>query len=65
MHNKTKTNTEPPQTIGNTSKAVVSWALTRENLSPGFAKIKGTDQPAHPGCLISAFVIRVLESIIS
>ena len=26
---------------------------------------KGADQPAHPGSLISAFVIRLLESIIS
>ena len=26
---------------------------------------KGADQPAHPRSLISAFVIRVLESIIS
>ena len=31
----------------------------------GFAKNKGTDQPAHPRRLISALVIRLLESIIS
>ena len=30
-----------------------------------FANNKGADQPAHPRRLISAFVIRVLESIIS
>ena len=30
-----------------------------------FAKNTGADQPAHPRSLISAFVIRVLESIIS
>ena len=30
-----------------------------------FANNKGADQPAHPCSLISAFVIRVLESIIS
>ena len=30
-----------------------------------FAKNKGTDQPAHPRSLISAFVIRFLESTIS
>ena len=30
-----------------------------------FAKNKGTDQPAHTCSLISAFVIRLLESIIS
>ena len=32
---------------------------------PGFAKNKGADQPVHPRSLISAFVIRLLESIIS
>ena len=31
----------------------------------GAANNKGTDQPAHPRSLISAFVIRLLESIIS
>ena len=31
----------------------------------GFAKNTGADQPAHPRSLISAFVIRVLESAIS
>ena len=31
----------------------------------GFATNKGADQPAHPLSLISAFVIRLLESVIS
>ena len=31
----------------------------------GFANNTGTDQPAHPRSLISAFVIPFLESIIS
>ena len=31
----------------------------------GFANNKGADQPAHPRSLISAFVTRFLESIIS
>ena len=31
----------------------------------GFANNTGTDQPAHPRSLISAFDIRFLESIIS
>ena len=31
----------------------------------GFANNKGADQPVHPCSLISAFVIRLLESIIS
>ena len=30
----------------------------------GFANNTGADQPAHPRSLISAFVIRFLESII-
>ena len=30
-----------------------------------FANNTGADQPAHPRSLISAFVIRILESIIS
>ena len=30
-----------------------------------FANNKGADQPAHPRILINAFVIRLLESIIS
>ena len=30
----------------------------------GFANNKGADQPAHPRSLISAFVVRILESII-
>ena len=43
----------------------IIWALTRENLSSrGFANNTGADQPAHPRSLISAFVIRCLESII-
>ena len=41
-----------------------TWASTRENLSSGFANNTGADQPAHPCRLISAFVIRFLESII-
>ena len=40
------------------------WASTPENLYSVFAKIKGTDQPAHPHSLISAFIILLLESII-
>ena len=31
----------------------------------GVGNIKGADQPAHPRSLISSFVIRSLESIIS
>ena len=34
-------------------------------MSPGFAHIKGADQPAHPRSLVSAFAIRLFESIIS
>ena len=41
------------------------WALTRKkSCLRGFANNTGADQPAHPRSLISAFVIRFLESII-
>ena len=43
----------------------VIWALARENLSLGFANIKGADQPVPQRRLISAIVIHFLESIIS
>ena len=38
--------------------------LDMRNLSSGFENNKGTDQPAHPCRLISAFIIHSLESII-
>ena len=41
------------------------WVSTKENLSSGFVNNKGADQPADPHCLISTFVIRLLECIIS
>ena len=41
------------------------WVSTRENLSSGCANNKGAHQPVHPRRLISAIVIRFLESIIS
>ena len=44
---------------------ITKWASTRENMSSKFANNKDTDQPAHPHRLITAFVIRYLESIIS
>ena len=36
-----------------------------KNCLQGFANNKGTDQPAHSRRLISAFVFRAMESIIS
>ena len=36
----------------------------RKSCRLGFANNTGADQPAHPGSLISAFVISFLESII-
>ena len=36
-----------------------------KNCRPGFGNNKGADKPAHSRSLISAFVIRLLESIIS
>ena len=38
-------------------------SVTRENVLQ--ANNKGADQPAHPCSLVSAFVIRLLESTIS
>ena len=37
------------------------WAATGENLSSEFANNKGTDQPAQPRRLISAFVVANLK----
>ena len=39
------------------------WAFAQENPSSGFAYNKGADQPAHPGRLISAFVVYFMEGI--
>ena len=44
---------------------VIIWASSRENLSSGCANNKGADQPAHPRSLISALLVRCLESIVS
>ena len=41
-----------------------NWASSWENLFLSCANKKGTDQPAHPRCLISAFVVHCLDSII-
>ena len=43
----------------------LNLGIDERNLSSGIANNKGTDQPAHPRSLISAFVIYLLESIIS
>ena len=40
------------------------WATSWENLFMPFANNKGADQPAHPRSLISAFVVRCIDSII-
>ena len=49
-----------------TSYILVSNGTRREKTClQGFANNTGADQPAHPRRLISAFVIRFLESIIS
>ena len=39
------------------------WATSWENLLLPYANNKGTDQTAHPCSLISAFVVRCLDSI--
>ena len=40
------------------------WATSWENLLLQYTNNKGADQPAHPRSLISAFVVRCLDSII-
>ena len=39
------------------------WPRREKTCLRGFANNKGEDQPAHPRSLISAFAIRLLESI--
>ena len=41
-----------------------NWASSWENLFMPYANNKGADQPARPRSLISAFVVRCLDSII-
>ena len=43
---------------------IAIWATSWENLFMPYVNNKGTDQPAHPRSLISAFVFRCLDSII-
>ena len=38
------------------------WAMSWENLFMPYANNKGADQPVHPHSLISAFVVRCLDS---
>ena len=40
------------------------WAMSWENLFLPYANNKGADQPAHPHSVISAIVVRCLDSII-
>ena len=47
------------------STFTVNGPLCEKTYLGGFANSKGADQPAHPCRLISAFVICLLESIIS
>ena len=46
------------------SKPSYKWATSWENLFMPYANNKGADQPAHLRSLISAFVVRCLDSII-
>ena len=43
---------------------IIRWATSWENLFLPYANNKGTDQAAHLRSLISAFVVRCLDSII-
>ena len=42
-----------------------NWAMSWENLFMPYVNNKGADQPVHPRSLISAFVVRCLDSFIS
>ena len=53
--------------LSNTFALVIRYIIgprRKKTCLRGFANNTGADQPAHPRSLISAFVIRVLESII-
>ena len=47
-----------------TSRNVLNGPRREKTCLRGFANKKGADQPAHPRSLISAFVIRLLQSVI-
>ena len=40
----------------------IQWATSWENLFMPYANNKGADQPAHPRSLISAFVVRFIDT---
>ena len=53
--------------FGSLAQEICKWynlATSWENLFMPYANNKGADQPAHPRGLISAFVVRCLDSII-
>ena len=62
IHHKSRSQQETTHTEME-QEQTINRASPRENLSLGFANNKGTDQPAHPRRLISAFVIRFLQSV--
>ena len=47
-----------------TCTCISNWATPWENLFIPYANNKVADQPAHPGCLIRAFTVRYLDSVI-
>ena len=79
-NNKQRINNKRTAVLERTADSVSVWAGMRrvkcillvpngprreKTCLRGFTNNKGADQPAHPRSLISAFVIRFLESIIS
>ena len=50
--------------LGSLSWYTVQWAMSWENLFMSYVNNKGADQPGHLRSLISAFVVRCLDSII-
>ena len=51
--------------IVNSAARDEKWASPWENLIVSYANNKDADQPVHPHCLTSVFVVHYLDSIIS
>ena len=63
IHSRTKNKCQSTLTLN--VKCLAIWAASWQNLFMPYTNNKGADQPAHPHSLISTFVVRYLDSIIS
>ena len=62
---KLKPVSKATETSSHLKQILITGPRREKTCLRGFANNKGADQPAHPRSLISAFVIRILDSIIS